>query len=273
MVEATFPKDRRSRRARLWTERLCVENAVRAVFCTPGARNVCAERYPNMPGSKWAIVANGYDEQTFAAVEQGGPRRTASRRQILLLHSGLLYPTEDRDPTAFFDALARLLGEGKVSVDGLQVVLRASGFDDYYGRLIRNKGLSDIVCLEPSVPYRDALAEMLRADGLLIFQGLPSNPAIPAKLYEYLRAQRPIFAMAHAGGDTARLLQDMRVGVIVPLDDREQIANGLMAFLDELSSGRAAVPTEQEVKRHSREARAAELARIFDDIVGRPLRA
>ena len=36
---------------------------------------------------------------------------------------------------------------------------------------------------------------MLRADGLLILQAANCNEQIPAKLYKYLRARRPIVAL------------------------------------------------------------------------------
>jgi hypothetical protein len=47
---------------------------------------------------------------------------------------------------------------------------------------------------------------MLEADALLLLQGSTSNPAVPAKLYEYLRAQRPILALVDAAGETAATL-------------------------------------------------------------------
>ena len=41
--------------------------------------------------------------------------------------------------------------------------------------MIAELGIGDIVKLEPVVAYREALREMLRADGLLLFQGSVCN--------------------------------------------------------------------------------------------------
>jgi hypothetical protein len=108
---------------------------------------------------------------------------------------------------------------------------------------------------------------MLSVDGLLLFQGYTSNPAIPAKLYEYLRARRPIFALVHENGETAATLRAEGVGTIVPLDSSELIVKGLLQFLDNLRNGEGAVCALEAVQKHSRVARAAELAALLEEIV------
>jgi hypothetical protein len=87
-------------------------------------------------------------------------------------------------------------------------VLRATGCDDCLRGLLGQLRIDDIVMLEPRVGYREALAEMLAADGLLVLQAANCNYQVPAKLYEYLRARRPILALTDAAGDTAQTLAD-----------------------------------------------------------------
>ncbi len=146
-----------------------------------------AERYPGLPATRWAVIPNGYDEETFLDAERATSNRVEGG-PIVLVHSGLLYPSE-RDPRAFFGAIAALRQEGRVSPATLQVILRASGFEQEYRAMLRERGIDDIVRLEPAVGYREALAELVGADGLLLFQASNCNHQIPAKLYEYLRAR------------------------------------------------------------------------------------
>ena len=267
MTEANFPPDPTLRRVRQDLERKTVERASRSVFTTPGARRMYAERYPNLSAERWTVIPNGYDEGPFHDAEGAAGRTRAEGAPTVLVHSGLLYPNE-RDPRAFFDALASLRRQGAVSSSTLQVVLRATGFDDPYRPMLRERGIEDLVRLEPPLGYRAALAEMLAADGLLLFQAANCNHQIPAKVYEYLRARRPIFAMTDSGGDTARVLREAGVDSIVPLDSAEKIAQGLSTFLDALRRKAAAVPGPEVVDRYSRRARARELAALLDSITG-----
>jgi glycosyltransferase involved in cell wall biosynthesis len=264
-----FPADPAQHRVWRAIERLCASRAARATFCTQGALALTRRRHPEVPDGKWTVIENGYDELPFADAARRAASASPTRGPRVLLHSGLLYASESRNPSAFFDALLRLRDGGQIAATNLRVVLRASGHEDLYGRMIGERGLSELVKLEPAVPYRDALAEMLTVDGLLVFQGYTSNHAIPAKLYEYVRARRPIFAMAHADGDTAKLLRDLGTGMTVPIDDAEKIATGLTEFLRALDEGRAKVATLDQARHYSREARAGELAALFDSIVGR----
>jgi glycosyltransferase involved in cell wall biosynthesis len=260
------PPDPQLWRMRRWIESRTVRACTRAVFVTPGSLKIHAERYPEIAVSRWAVVSNGFDEQTFAGTEDIRSDRNA-RRPLTLLHSGVLYPTPDRDPTALFMAIAKLRSEGRLSAADLRIVLRASGHDDRYRKQTQELGIQDIVSLEPAISYRQALAEMLSADGLLLFQGYTSNPAVPAKLYEYLRARRPILAMVDSQGDTAGVLRRAGVGRIVPLESSEQIAVALLNFLEGIRAGKEPVASVEEIRRHSREAKSAELAAVLDSVV------
>ncbi|HYA98284.1 MAG TPA: glycosyltransferase [Methylomirabilota bacterium] len=261
-----FPDDPRLFRVRRWVERQTIRRAARSVFVTPGSLEIHRQRYPQFAG-RMSVIGNGFDEETFAAAERLVPRVAAPGGRLLLIHSGVLYPGPDRDPTAFFAALASLKAQGRVSGATLHVRLRASGYDDYYRRKIQEHGIADIVTLDPATPYLDALAEMLAADGLLVFQGRTSNPAVPAKLYEYLRARRPIFALVDAEGDTSAVLRRARSGTQVPLDDPRKIEQGLVRFLEDVRRGASPLPDPQDIAAHSRVVKARELAALLGECV------
>lgn len=261
------PSDPSLWKIRSWIERLAVKHAVCVVFAAPGAHKLYAERYQGVPESRWSLIQNGYDEQAFVQAEKQAANCKRESGKFVLLHSGVLYNSADRDPSQLFVAVAKLRARGVISVDNFKIVLRASGYDDEYRQLLRMSKLEDLVSLEPALPYHEALAEMLAADGLLVFQGYTSNPAIPAKVYEYLRARRPIFALVDSQGDTARLLEEGRVGRLVPLDSADQIEIGLEAFLKEVQSGMARIPELTYVKQFSRQHQAVLLAGLLNRIV------
>jgi hypothetical protein len=260
-----FPSDVRVREARLSVERKAAAAAAATTFCTPTALRIFSERHEGHE-ARSRVIENGYDAESFEAAARM-PARALSDR-IHLVHSGTLYPGPDRDPSALFKAMAALRARGRLP-ERLRVTLRATGFDSTYGPMIENLGLRDVVRLEPPVDYASALREMLDADGLLLFQGHTSNPAIPAKAYEYLRARRPILALAAADGETAGLLRRANVGVLTPIDDVVRIESALEGFLGEMQAGAHRLLSEAESERYARVHRVAEFAGLFDEIAQR----
>ncbi len=258
-----FPEDPALRAARLRVERQVSQHASAATFCTHSARQIFLQRHDWGTARPAEVIANGFDEEAFETAT-ALPQNSADG--MLLVHSGTLYPGPDRDPGAFFTALAKLRDAGKLP-PRLCVRLRATGFDSVYAPVITKLGLEHIVELAPALDYSSALREMLDADGLLLFQGSTSNPAIPAKVYEYLRAGPPILAMVDARGETASLLTRMNAGVQAPLDDAQAIASAAEDYLSRLPAGTVPVPEGAEVGRLSRAARAAEFADLFDRLV------
>lgn len=268
MTEEHYPVDPRLRRALRFVEDKAVHEARAVVFTSPGARAMYAARYPDVPDSKWAGIANGYDEDMFRRAEQGASAATRSTTRIELLHSGLLDPV-DRDPLPFFETLALLRSRGLCSGDSLRITLRATGHDRHYRGILAKLGIDDIIRLAPPVGYQDALKEMLAADGLLVFQASNCNHQTPAKLYEYLRAGRPIFALTDSGGDTARVLRMAGFGAdcIAPIGNSERIAGLLTPFLAKIRDGTATRPESARVRQWSRAEQTASLAKLLDGVV------
>jgi hypothetical protein len=270
MTDADFPRDRWTWHFNRWLEGAVVRRADISLFTTPGALRMYAERYPAVAAERWAIVENGFDEENFTQAESSIARQPlGAPGQLTLIHSGLLYPQE-RDPRPFFAAVAALKQAGTISAQGLRIVLRATGSDELYAPVLRDHGIADIVELAPPVGYRAALAEMLCADGLLLFQAAMCNHQIPAKLYEYLRAGQPILALTDPWGDTATTLRAAGHHAIVDLARREDIQRGLEEFVRRLRDGSAARTPAATAQAHSRKSRTAELAALLDRLAGTP---
>lgn len=267
MTEPGYPSDPLSWRTARRLEQAMVKHCTKAVFTTEGTLQMYAERYPEVPASRWAVIENGYDEENFRDAErQFAPQPLGPAGRVTLVHSGILYPQE-RDPRPFFAALQALKGRGQIGASTLRVILRATGSDDLYRPMLAQYGIADIVELAPSVSYRSALQEMLSADGLLLFQATVCNHQIPAKLYEYFRARRPIFTLTDPIGNTAAALRSAGANDIVNIVDADDIARGLLAFVEGIRSARVSGVGQEVAALHSRRARSGELARLLDGLV------
>ena len=268
MTEPGYPRDATTWRIFRRLEVAVIRRCARAVFTTEGTREMYAERYPDKAASNWAVIENGFDEENFRDAQSDfNPKPLGKVGQITFIHSGVLYPLE-RDPMPFFAALKTLKNSGEINAERLQVVLRATGSDDLYLPILSELGLSDIVKLAPTVSYRNALREMLSADGLLLFQASMCNHQIPAKLYEYLRAGRPIFALTDPVGNTANSLRAAGATDIVNITNATDIAAGLRRFLEKVRDGNANGVESEIANLHSRRSRTRELATLFEQVVG-----
>ena len=211
------------------------------------------------------MIENGYDEEAFEGLVNPAPTRSGP---IKLVHSGLLYQ-DGREPSPFFKAIAALRAEGRVSAESLQVILRAPGHSSHIAAALAHYQLADIVRIAPPVPYREALAEMLGADILLVFQGSAFNTQVPAKIYEYFRARKPILALVDPCGETARVLAGSGFDTIVTMTDSIGIGRTLERLLQQIGAGQAHVVSDAVVAASSRAHRARQLAAVLDRVSGR----
>jgi glycosyltransferase involved in cell wall biosynthesis len=262
-----FPRDPALRAARLRVEAEAMQHAARAVFCTPSARRIAAERYTTRAANDLVVIPNGYDEGAFAKAGAEMTKTALGRR--VLLHSGVVYPGPDRDPSALFQALRVLRERGVIAANNFELRLRDPSNEELFARMARDARVADLVAIMPALPYRQALAEMLQADGLLLLQGYTSNPAIPAKLYEYLRAARPVVGLVHPDGESAAALRDAGIDLCCELTDPAAIALVIERWLHESSAGMVRLPTREYVASFSRERLAQRLAQQLDAVVAR----
>ncbi len=264
MTDEGYPEEPKKWRLFRNIEEKIVRRCSTAVFTTPGARSMYAQRYAEYADDHWAVIPNGYDEGNFVSAEQGltVPQRT----QKVFVHAGILYPSE-RDPRPFFRALSELKKRRVISTETLKVVLRATAHDDLFQPMLDDMDIADIVELAPSVAYEEALREMLSADGLLLFQAANCNHQIPAKLYEYIRSQRPVFSLTDDAGDTAYTLREAGLNDIVPLDDAEAIEIGLNEFVGRVNTGLAVGASAGISAGYSRAAGAGQLANLFEKLL------
>lgn len=266
MAQDGYPED-----PRVWSsfkriEENAARNASLCVFTTPGAARHYRERYPQS-APRMVVVENGFDEESFSdadrAVGSVGQRKPGP---LVLLHSGIVYPSE-RDPKHLFAALRQLREDGRLSPLDLRVRFRAAVHDDLLRALAADHDVEDFIELCPTVPYREALAEMQSVDGLLILQASNCNEQIPAKIYEYLRAGRPILGLTDPSGDTAGVLRGTGLKSIARLDSSAEIQAVLMAFIAAIRTCSADLPDPQAVTLASRRGRAEQLANLIEGVI------
>src|SRR5262249_19220316 len=127
---------------------------------------------------------------------------------IRILHAGQLYM--GRDPRPILDAIATI---GPNEVPPFEV--------GFFGRTsyapgsdlmadARARGVQERVRCGAQVGYQEALARMQSADVLLLLEPSNRDVGVPAKLFEYVGAGRPILAVAGTSPDLATVLSQSK---------------------------------------------------------------
>lgn len=265
MAQNGYPADPRRWQAFKRIEESAAAHAARLVFVTPSALEMYRERYPQTPSEHFVLLENGFDEASFGGLTGAaqGPRTGTP----VLLHSGIVYPME-RDPSALFQALGSLAAMDTIRPGDFLLRFRAPVHDDLLRELATQHGVEAFVDIQPATSYRDALREMMEADALVVMQGAGCNEQIPAKVYEYLRAGRPILGFTDPAGDTGRMLTRLGFPFVTSLESAEAIAHVLPAFLHALRSGTLPVADRAVVDLYSRRELTRQFARLLDQVVG-----
>ena len=266
MAQEGYPADPATWHQYKRIEERAVAQGCASTFTTPGAAAEYRRRYPTH-AHKVQVIENGYDEESFAAVHTAERALPLVEGAVTLLHSGIVYPSE-RDPTQLMAALRQLHDAGAITPQRLRVRFRAAVAEDLLRDLAARNGVAEYLDICPPIPYREALAEMLRADALLVMQASNCNAQIPAKLYEYLRACRPILCLTDPDGDTAGVLRAAGIDTLARLDAVAEITALLRAFLHPQGKQLTSIAPMGVILAASRQGRTRQLARLLDAAAG-----
>jgi hypothetical protein len=242
------------------TEPSVMREANALVFNTPGVCELQGRAYPQY-AAKMTAITNGYDPQpvdTLGIPPLSGPT-------IEIVHTGELYA--NRSPGPFLEAIGQLDAAAR---NGRTVRVRFIG--KIGSRNLKTEiedkirgGLNAAVCLEDHVPYADSIGAMVGADLLLLLDSPGRRAGVPAKLYEYIGAGRPILALAERESDVAWVLRESGIPHrIAPPLDSEAIRGALIGLLLDPATTCCGARHQPIQTRFTREQLASELATLLD---------
>ena len=207
-------------------------------------------RHPWLAG-RAHVLPNGFDYAER-------PEDVSLGDGFWIVHTGRLYGREQQ-VAAFLEALATLPAD----VRALFVGVDESRVRPDADRL----GLGDRVRVKPLVPLPLALGYQRAADALLLVNGRRPE-SMSSKVFEYLQAGRPIFAISPDGSAARGLFAETGAGTCVLPD--EPMAEPLAAFVTAVREGRAPVADPAAIGRYELGNLTTELAAILDGLAAHP---
>ena len=101
-----------------------------------------------------------------------------------------------------------------------------------YDEILARYRIAECYDFAGDIPYHEAMRAQVQADYLLLIvdTGATSSGVIPGKLFEYVAARRPIFALTDPGA-TQEIIERGRLGTVVPAEDTERCREALAEWL------------------------------------------
>jgi glycosyltransferase involved in cell wall biosynthesis len=243
-------------------ERMVLRAADGVIVNTPLARAALIRDMPEL-AAKIRAITNGFDPENFA-LEAAGPEEAAA---FSMLHTGELY--SGRDPRPLFDALMSLNRPSGAQPLTLTFLGQSSDPRNDWPGEVRRRGLENVIQFAGHAPYSQALLRMQRAHILLLMDAPGRRLGIPAKLFEYFGARRPILALADPQGDVGWALRQSGVQHRMALPgDSAQIRQALSELIDEVTRPGDGIPQPFPAE-FTRAHMAAQLAGFLNEITGR----
>jgi glycosyltransferase involved in cell wall biosynthesis len=237
-------------------ERRILRRAAALVTVSP----IWAEQLRRRHRKDVTVVYNGYAEEDFPPLAQ----RTDPEGSLTIRYMGSIY-RGFRDPSVLFSAIALL-------PDHIRTRINVEFFSDAGDAVLDAAAAHRVeraVTVKPRVPYRHALALQMDADVLLLLQS--SDPRdegnLPAKLFEYLYARRPILFIGYERGIAARLVIERSAGLVSnsPIKIRDQ----LQKWFEDKRAGRLDRLDPSVSLCLGRDDQYAKLERLLEEILER----
>lgn len=182
--------------------------------------------YRDLPADKFTVITNAYDEEDFT-VSTPSPKRDSNVLHIV--HPGVLFAR--RHPGKIWQALVDLATEGKIDPARIKIHIYGRNFASFVFRGFEdNPIIRQMVVLHAYLPHPETIQALLNADVLWLFSGpgAKSDAEMPGKLFEYLRAAKPIWAVINPQGVCAEILKDSGLAYIADNESTEDIAQRFM---------------------------------------------
>lgn len=213
-----------------------LREADRVVTISDPCRDSLQSLAPERPASRFLSLPNGFDGEHFPKPLPPPPER------FRVVYTGMFYGP--RSPGPFLSALKQVVAQQLIPVADLEVV-----FVGHTAGTPELEGLpSGLVRVIEQRPYFEALDHLRQAAVLLLVvprSGGPGN--FTGKLFPYLAAGRPILCLAPEPNVAADLVRESRSGIVVPPDDPQAIAQGLVRLYRDWRAGTPLDARREEV--------------------------
>lgn len=206
------------------------------------------------------VITNGFDSDDFK-IDNDEPLLDG----FLLHHIGAL--NKDRNPHTLWKVLGDLCNENTLFKKDLK--LKFTGKTDVaVFESLKQHGLFENAEKTDYMPHSEVVKLLIKSPILL----LPLNDTpnvlgiVPGKLFEYLAAKRPIFAIGNLDGDSAKIIKDASAGTMVGFKDKENTKRFILELYNQYKQNNLNIQSSS-IQKYSRKSCAQTYTNLLNEIV------
>ncbi len=206
------------------------------------------------------FIPNGYDEEDFLDILD----KRDGEDKFVITYTGSLYGRRNLDE--FLDGLKLAVDKNQVRKNRLEIRIVGNIYDKVIEAYSKAYNLEGVIKSYGYLPHKESIQMLFNSDIILLVigKGKGSRNFYTGKIFEYIRANRPILAIVPEDGVAADVIRETRTGLVVDPENIVGIKNALANYYKSwLENGIEHNKDITEIKKYSRKAQTKKLAEIF----------
>ncbi len=243
-------------------EKRCLENADAVISVVPRITEDL-KTLIDCKKDKFYTIPNGYDEADFVNYK---PKNQYGGKFIVSYTGGFHggYPKGYSYPFYFFEGILQLLKNEEISHEDLKIVLVGESGEKKIHPGIPETMISRI----GQISHEKVFDYISNASVLLFCINKEIKYAMSGKIFEYIRANKPILALVLSDSPPANLIKETDTGIAIEPDDVEGIKKAILYFYNQWKNKNLKINPDWEIiRRYDRKNLTKKLAQIFDESI------
>ncbi len=215
-----------------------------------------AKDFNQLGAKKTAVLTNGFDAEDYKYTNLN------QNKSFIIGHFGLY--NQLRDHVFLWDVIKKISHDIPSFKQDLKIIFSGEVHANFF-KQIHHFGLTNKLDYFSYLPHSDAIRKMLESDILLVTQGDTRSVSgrLPAKLFEYIGARRPILAIGAKNSDLEKIMSNISYCWFVEFNNDKLLYDTIIKIYEMRNSSNT---YNDNISQFSREEQAKDLIKTIDDL-------
>ena len=218
-----------------------------------------AKQIDNMGAKKTVVLTNGYDPDDY---QHNSTVKHKNPNQFIIGHFGLYNKLRDYD--IFWKTLRSISNNNIDFFNELKLLFSGEVHDTFFMKL-KHYQFDKKINYYNHLSHKNVIQHMMQCDILLVTQGETSSVLgrLPAKLFEYIGAKRPILAIGKKNSDLEKIISKISYAWFVDIGNEELLYSTIVHIYDMRASHDY---VNDDTSIFSREKQALKIIKLIENI-------